>query len=228
MSKFIFMLLSFTEENYLKAIYKLYEKNSSRISTNAIASAVSTAPASVTDMLQKLADKKLVNYERYQGVSLTSQGKRSAVGVIRKHRLWELFLVEKLGYNWDEVHEIAEQLEHIQSESLVKKLYEFLGRPKWDPHGDPIPDEQGNFHAQDKFPLSSAGQNEKLVITGVIDHRADFLQYLDKNGFAIGKKISVKEITMYDQSMAIYIGSSKQAKYISAEVAKNILVTSLK
>ena len=218
------MLLSYSEENYLKAIYKLKEKSTSKITTNAISAVVSTAPASVTDMLQKLAEKKLVNYERYQGVSLTAQGKKSAVGVIRKHRLWELFLVEKLGFNWDEVHEIAEQLEHIQSESLVKKLYAFLGKPKWDPHGDPIPDEQGNFHTQKTFPLSTAGVNEHLIISGVIDHRTDFLQHLDKNGLSLGKKITIKEITPYDSYMLIYIGNTKTAKHISSEVAKNILV----
>ena len=219
------MLLSFTEENYLKAIYKLRERNPSRITTNSIAGLVSTAPASVTDMLHKLAVKKLVYYERYQGVSLTSQGIKSAVSVIRKHRLWELFLVEKLGFNWDEVHEIAEQLEHIQSESLVKKLYTFLGRPKWDPHGDPIPDEQGNFHIQKTFPLANAGPNDKLVISGVVDHRVDFLQYLDKTGLSLRMKITVREITSYDSSMTIHVGGKKTIKHISAEVAKNILVT---
>jgi DtxR family Mn-dependent transcriptional regulator len=222
------MLLSFTEENYLKAIYKLHEKGPSKINTNAIARAVATAPASVSDMLRKLSDKKLVNYERYQGVSLTALGKRSAVSVIRKHRLWELFLVTKLGFNWDEVHEIAEELEHIRSESLVKKLYAFLGRPKWDPHGDPIPDEHGNFHTQNTFPLSSAGKNERLVISGVIDHRADFLQYLKKNNLLPGKKISVKVITPYDQSMEIACEGPRTTRHISAEVAKNILVTLVK
>ncbi len=219
------MRLTFTEENYLKAIYKLRERSDTRISTNSIASLVSTAPASVTDMLRKLAEKKLLNYERYQGVSLTLQGIKSAVSVIRKHRLWELFLVEKLGFNWDEVHDIAEQLEHIQSESLVKRLYTFLGKPKWDPHGDPIPDEQGNFHLQKVFPLATAVTNDKLVISGVVDHRADFLQYLVKTGLSIGKKITVKEITAYDASMTINILGIKSVKHISAEVAKNILVT---
>ena len=219
------MHLTFSEENYLKAIYKLREGNSSRISTNSIAGIVETAPASVTDMLQKLAEKKLVNYERYQGVSLTSQGIKSAVNVIRKHRLWELFLVQKLGFSWDEVHEIAEQLEHIQSESLVKKLYTFLGRPKWDPHGDPIPDEAGNFHSQKTFPLTEAEMNDKLVISGVVDHRVDFLQYLDKTGLSLGKKIVIKEITAYDSSMILNVGGKKNIIHISSEVAKNILVT---
>lgn len=222
------MRLTFTEENYLKAIYKLREQSDTRISTNSIASLVATAPASVTDMLQKLAEKKLLNYERYQGVSLTPQGIKSAVSVIRKHRLWELFLVEKLGFNWDEVHDIAEELEHIQSESLVKKLYTFLGKPKFDPHGDPIPDEHGNFHLQKAFPLATALVKDKLVISGVVDHRTDFLQYLDKAGLSLGKKITVKEITAYDSSMAINVLGTKSVKHISAEVAKNILVTIFK
>jgi DtxR family Mn-dependent transcriptional regulator len=222
------MSLSFAEENYLKAIFKLRESGIEKITTNAISLAVSTAPASVTDMLQKLADKKLVNYERYQGVTLTVSGKKSAVSVIRKHRLWELFLVEKLGYNWDEVHDIAEQLEHIQSESLVKKLYAFLGKPKWDPHGDPIPDEYGNFHSQKTFLLNSALKNEKLVISGVVDHGTEFLQYLDKNGLSLGKKIIVREITAYDSSMILFLSGSKMIRHISADVAKNILVTSVK
>jgi DtxR family Mn-dependent transcriptional regulator len=219
------MLLSYSEENYLKAIFNLRESGNLKISTNAISTVVSTAPASVTDMLQRLAEKKLVNYERYQGVSLTSQGKKSAVEVIRKHRLWELFLVEKLGYNWDEVHEIAEQLEHIQSESLVRRLYKFLGNPRFDPHGDPIPDENGNFHTQKTFLLTTANKNEKLIISGVVDHRPDFLKYLDKNNLSLGKKIIIKDVAAYDSSMTIQIPSSKTTLHISADVAKNILVT---
>ncbi len=222
------MFLSFSEENYLKAIYKLKESGIHKVTTNGISSAVSTSPASVTDMIQKLAEKKLVNYEPYQGVSLTPQGKKSAIGVIRKHRLWELFLVEKLGYSWDEVHDIAEQLEHIQSESLVKRLYSFLGKPKWDPHGDPIPDENGNFHSRKNIPLNVANLNEKLIISGVVDHRPDFLQYLDKNDLSLGKKIIIREVTAYDSSMTIQVNGSKITRHISAEVAKNILVTAAK
>jgi DtxR family Mn-dependent transcriptional regulator len=218
------MKLSFTEENYLKTIYKLLENGNPKVTTNAVSVYLETAPASVTDMLQKLSDKKLVNYERYQGVSLTAIGKKSAVSVIRKHRLWELFLYEKLGFSWDEVHELAEQLEHIQSESLVKKLFDFMGKPKWDPHGDPIPDEQGNFHPKKTFPLINASPDESFVISGVIDHRPGFLQYLEKTGLTPGKKITVKEKVDYDQSMNIIIGKSKTAQYISADVARNLLV----
>jgi DtxR family transcriptional regulator, Mn-dependent transcriptional regulator len=222
------MQLSLSEENYLKAIYKIRENGSSRITTNEIASAVSTAPASVTDMIKRLAEKKMVNYERYQGVSLTSHGKKSAIVVIRKHRLWELFLVSKLGFSWSEVHDIAEQLEHIQSEMLVEKLYAFLGKPKWDPHGDPIPDEHGNFHSHKAILLSSAIINQTYVICGVVNHSSDFLKYLDKNGFSIGKKISLKEIASFDRSMKLTIHQEKTAKHISADVAKNILVSLVK
>ena len=220
------MPLTYSEENYLKAIFRLYESGISKISTNAIAAAVETAPASVTDMLQRLADKKLVHYERYQGVSLTTTGKKAAISVVRKHRLWELFLVDKLGFNWGEVHEIAEQLEHIQSESLVKRLYEFLGKPKWDPHGDPIPDEQGNFHSLKAFPLNDAVIHDKLVISGVVDHQPDFLNYLEANGLIPGRKIGIKKIDEYDKSMTLIIG--KSSRQISSEVARNILVSHTK
>src|SRR5262245_133052 len=120
---------SFTEENYLKTIFKLLEKGDKKITTNAIAAMMSTAPASVTDMLKKLSEKHLINYEKYQGVSLTPSGKKIAVNIIRKHRLWELFLVDKLGFKWDEVHEVAEELEHINSDLLITQLDKFLNHP---------------------------------------------------------------------------------------------------
>ncbi len=219
------MQLTFSEENYLKAIFKLKEKEVKKITTNAIASSVNSTPASVTDMIQRLHEKKLLNYAPYQGVSLTLQGKKSAISVIRKHRLWELFLVTKLGFNWDQVHEIAEQLEHIQSEELVKKLNIYLGKPKWDPHGDPIPDENGNFHTQKTIPLTEASIKFSYKFSGVSDHSSDFLKYLDKNGFSIDKKIVVKQHTTYDGSMSVLVGSSTSVKHISAIIAKNILVT---
>lgn len=147
-------MLSYTEENYLKTIYQLESLSQGKVNTNAISEKLTTTPATVTDMLQKLADKKLLNYQKYYGVNLTPLGKKRAINVIRKHRLWELFLYEKLGFDWDEVHEIAEQLEHIQSEKLVQKLYTYLDNPKTDPHGDPIPDEKGNFPILNTVQLS--------------------------------------------------------------------------
>ncbi len=222
------MQLSFSEENYLKAIFKIREQKSDKITTNAIALAVEASPASVTDMVQKLHEKKLVNYQRYQGVSLTTQGEKSAVGVIRKHRLWELFLVSKLGFTWDEVHDIAEQLEHIQSDSLVKRLYSFLGKPKWDPHGDPIPDERGNFYSPKTILLTNALKDIKYELCGVIDHSPDFLKYLDKQGLTLGKKITVKQITDYDGSMKIALAGNRSLKFISADVARNLLISIIK
>jgi DtxR family Mn-dependent transcriptional regulator len=219
------MQLSFTEENYLKAIYQLWEKNVKKVTTNSIASAVQSAPASVTDMIRKLHEKKLINYARYKGVSLTRTGKKMAVGIIRKHRLWELFLYSKLGFSWDEVHDIAEQLEHIRSEALVEKLYEYLGKPKWDPHGDPIPDGNGIFHERRTIHLSRAKTNGIYRVSGVADHSPHFLQYLDKNGFTLSKKIIVKSITSYDGSMTLTLGNSRALKHISSEVAENLLVT---
>ncbi len=215
---------SFTEENYLKAIYKLLEKGERKISTTAIAKLVETAPASVTDMLKKLSEKKLISYEKYQGVSLTSSGKKIAITIIRKHRLWELFLVEKLGFKWDEVHDMAEQLEHIKSEELVEKLNTYLGKPRFDPHGDPIPDEQGNFHPVPTYPLSAARPMEQVTITGVIDHGTSFLRYLSKHGLSLGQKITVKEILEFDKSLNLVFSRKGPLLHISHDVAKNILV----
>ena len=218
-------LNSLAEENYLKAIFKIAEKDPDRITTNGIAALLQTRAASVTDMLQKLAEKKLIRYKKYQGVSLTGTGKKIALGVIRKHRLWELFLTSKLGFRWDEVHEIAEQLEHIRSEQLVSRLDDFLGNPKTDPHGDPIPDENGNIRNLKTFPLSEAEAATVVTLTGVIDHRPSFLQHLDKCGLQLGKKIRVRETTEYDKSMQVSIANSKHLIHISHDVAKNILVT---
>jgi DtxR family Mn-dependent transcriptional regulator len=216
---------SFTEENYLKAIFKLEEKKGTRkITTNAIAEMVETAPASVTDMLRKLSDKKLIRYEKYKGVSLTGSGRKIAIAIIRKHRLWELFLVEKLNFKWDEVHDIAEQLEHIHSETLIKRMDQFLKYPKFDPHGDPIPDVNGNMHSQKSTPLSDLKQKEKVIVTGVIDHSPVFLQHIEKVGLSLGKEIKIQEKFDYDQSFHILIKPDKSITQISYEVAKNILV----
>ncbi len=216
---------SFTEENYLKAIYKLLEKGNRKVTTNGISGMVDTAPASVTDMLKKLAVKKLIHYEKYQGVSLTSAGKKTAINIIRKHRLWELFLVEKLHFKWDEVHDLAEQLEHIKSDMLIERLDQFLDNPKFDPHGDPIPDGKGNMHIQKSQPLSELNTNDKAIITGVIDHTPLFLRHIDRTGLSLGKEIRVQEKFIYDQSLHIFITPLKSVSHISHDVAKNILVT---
>ena len=137
--------MTFSEENYLKTIYHLTTSLSTEISTNAIAEMMETKASSVTDMLKKLAEKDLVHYKKYQGVFLTPKGKLAAKMIVRKHRLWEVFLVEKLDFSWDEVHEVAEQLEHIQSKKLIDKLDQFLEYPSIDPHGDPIPNAKGEW-----------------------------------------------------------------------------------
>jgi DtxR family transcriptional regulator, Mn-dependent transcriptional regulator len=215
---------SFTEENYLKAIFKLIEKGETEVSTNSIAEKMKTKAASVTDMIKKLADKRLINYQKYQGVTLTEQGRRVALTIIRKHRLWEMFLVEKLDFKWDEVHEIAEQLEHINSPELVERIDKFLNYPKFDPHGDPIPDANGKFTINKSSLLSELKVGEKGIITGVVDHSNAFLQYLDKTGIALGNEIKITEMIEYDKSISITINKKKNA-HISNEVSKNILVS---
>lgn len=219
-------MISFTEENYLKIIYKLSAETESEISTNAVAELTQTKAASVTDMLRKLSEKQLVNYQKYQGVRLTKLGEKVALNVIRKHRLWEVFLVEKLKFNWDEVHEIAEQLEHIDSEKLVQKLDDFLGFPKFDPHGDPIPDAQGLMPKSGYKNLSETAINHSVVMMGVAQHSATFLQYLAKVSLQLGVEICVLEINDFDKSLTIKIGEEKGI-FISTEVAKNILVKAL-
>ena len=217
-------MLTYTEENYLKAIFQLQEDEKGKISTNSIAERLSTTPATVSDMLQKLTAKKMVNYLKYYGVSLTASGKKKAVNVVRKHRLWELFLYEKLGFNWDEVHEIAEQLEHIQSDVLVQKLYDFLDKPKTDPHGDPIPDEDGVFPDLNAIPLAVVDPKKEAVVIGVSDHRPDFLQYLQKIGLNIGKRLNILEVISFDKSMDITIEGNRNPVHISHDAAKSIMV----
>jgi DtxR family Mn-dependent transcriptional regulator len=209
------------EENYLKSIYHL-SLNAVSVSTNQIAASMNTSAASVTDMLKKLADKQLINYARYQGVSLTPAGEKIAVHIIRKHRLWEYFLVEKLDFKWDEVHEMAEEMEHISSKELVDRLDKFMGYPKYDPHGDPIPDSKGNFKAHELKPVSLVLVNEVGVISGVRDHSSSFLQYLEKQQLTIGKKIKVLDIIDYDHSMVLQLENNKVT--ISREVANNLLI----
>lgn len=210
------------EENYLKAIYHLSHQDDN-VSTNQIAASLSTKAASVTDMLKKLAEKQLINYTPYQGVTLTGAGEKVALLIIRKHRLWEFFLVEKLNFKWDQVHEMAEELEHISSKELADRLDEFMGYPKYDPHGDPIPDSNGNFKAHELKPISSLAIAGGGVISGVRDHSSEFLQYLDKQQLTIGKKVKVIEVIKYDHSMILQVGNNKI--HISREVANNLLIT---
>lgn len=214
---------SFTEENYLKAIYHLSDQNSTEVTTNAIAEVTNTKAASVTDMLKKLADKKLINYIKYQGVTLTEIGTKAAVNIIRKHRLWEVFLVEKLGFKWDEVHDIAEELEHINSTTLVDRLDDFLGNPAADPHGDPIPDRTGNFLHKKLLKVSEMKQGQAGTISGVNEHSSVFLKHLEKLRLTLGTKVKVTELIEFDGSIILAVDGIKELT-ISREVAKNILV----
>lgn len=213
---------SYSEENYLKIIYHLSQKSTGAVQTNTIAESIGTKPASVTDMLKKLADKELIDYIKYQGVTLTPKGKLTAVSIVRKHRLWEVFLVDTLQFKWDEVHEIAEELEHINSDLLVDRLDEFLGRPKTDPHGDPIPDKDGNFHIPKLIKLSELKTGNTGMIVGVSEHSSAFLKHLEKLGLILGKEIELIEVTDYDGSVELFLENKKIN--ISREVAKHILI----
>jgi DtxR family Mn-dependent transcriptional regulator len=213
---------SFTEENYLKIIYHLSSNPDVAVQTNAIAERIGTKAASVTDMIKKLADKELVIYQKYQGVKLTDTGRRTAVNIVRKHRLWEVFLVEKLNFKWDEVHDIAEELEHINSSELIERLDEFLAFPKNDPHGDPIPDKDGKFDSVSFIKLNKLKTGEQGLVMGVSEHSSTFLKHLEKLGLTLGKHIKVTEITDFDGSIELLVESSKIN--ISREVAKHILI----
>lgn len=214
--------MTHSEENYLKTIYHLTTISNTGISTNAIAEKIETKASSVTDMLKKLAEKDLVNYKKYQGVSLTEKGKLTAKMIVRKHRLWESFLVEKLNFSWDEVHDIAEQLEHIKSEKLINKLDEFLNFPTEDPHGDPIPNADGQIVIIKKQLLSEFEKNKIGICVGVKDTSSDFLKYLDKQEIALGSAIEIIEKELFDSSFTIRVGNKEMT--ISNKIASNLYI----
>jgi len=216
-------MLSLAEENYLKAIYHLSVGGSNAVLTNELAEAMQTKAASVTDMMKKLSVKELIHYQRYYGVTITGKGKSQALMVIRKHRLWETFLVQKLGFSWDEVHEVAEQLEHIQSARLIDKLDEYLGYPTVDPHGDPIPDHHGKVKSVPLVSMDQVKPGSKGIIASVKDSDPELLKYLDKIGATPGKKVQVINRENYDESIEVMI--DKKLVFVSKEVSKNILLT---
>jgi DtxR family Mn-dependent transcriptional regulator len=211
-----------SEENYLKVIYHLSVVSPKGVNTNAVAGMLETKASSVTDMLKKLAEKDLVIYKKYQGASLTEKGNLTAKMIVRKHRLWEVFLVEKLNFTWDEVHEIAEELEHIQSEKLINRLDEFLDYPDFDPHGDPIPNVNGEIKKVQKQLLSDAKINVCYKCVGVKDSSADFLQYLDKQKIALGSTFKVVEKDTFDDILLVEINNKKIT--ISNKIATNLYV----
>lgn len=215
--------LSFAEENYLKAIYHLSSEGQKQVNTNAIAERLETKPASVSDMIRKLSDKGVITHIKYQGVNITEQGKKSALWVIRKHRLWEVFLVEKLNFHWDEVHEIAEQLEHIRSSLLIARLDEFLEFPKFDPHGDPIPDADGIISSKPRVILTEQKIGTACELVSLKDTGIPFLNYLDRIGMTIGTRIEILGLIEFDGSVEIKIDGEKNLT-ISKQVADNLLV----
>lgn len=214
--------MTFSEENYLKTIYHITSSSGAEVSTNAIAEKMETKASSVTDMLKKLAEKELIIYKKYQGVLLTEKGSHLAKMIVRKHRLWEVFLVDKLHFPWDEVHDIAEQLEHIKSEKLVNKLDDFLGNPTEDPHGDPIPDANGKIIKVEKLLLSELKENQTGICIGVKDSSTQFLKYLDKNQITLGSKMQVVAKEEFDLSLKIKI--EDKTVTVSNIIANNLFV----
>ena len=215
-------MFSQSEENYLKAIYHLGNPSQKGVSTSDIANKLDTKASSVSDMIKKLSDKKLVEYKKYYGVNLTKKGKLIAASVVRKHRLWEVFLVDKLNFAWDEVHDVAEQLEHIKSKKLMEELDSFLGFPKTDPHGDPIPDKDGNLQTIEKTLLSNLKKGESGICIGVKDSSSDFLQYLDKQNIKLGDQIKVSDKEAFDESTHIQIANRNMN--ISKKIAANLYI----
>ncbi len=214
--------MTFSEENYLKTIYHITSSSGTEVSTNAIAEKMETKASSVTDMLKKLADKELIVYKKYQGVLLTEKGNHLAKMIVRKHRLWEVFLVDKLQFPWDEVHDIAEQLEHIKSEKLVNRLDNFLGNPTEDPHGDPIPDANGVLKKDNKLLLSEAELHKQYRCVGVKDSSSDFLKYLNKQKIALGSIFVVTEKENFDDTLTVEVDSREIT--ISNKIANNLFV----
>ena len=211
-----------SEENYLKVIYHLSNLSPKGVNTNAIAAMLDTKASSVTDMLKKLSEKDWINYQKYQGVSLTDKGKLNAKIIVRKHRLWEVFLVEKLGFAWDEVHEVAEDLEHIKSEKLINQLDQFLNFPSFDPHGDPIPNAKGEIIKIEKQLVSEIEVGRTITCVGVKDTSVDFLQYLNKQNISLGTKIKVLEKEPFDGTLKIEINNS--VLVFSDKIANNLYV----
>lgn len=216
------MNYSVSEEDYIKAIYHL-QRDRQTVSTNALAGELKTKPASVTDMLKKLKTKKLLHYRPYQGFKLNPEGLKVALGIVRRHRLWEYFLAEKLKFGWNEVHDVAEELEHVGSSKLIDRLDEYLGFPRFDPHGDPIPDNAGKMHVKNQVKLTELPLNITARVSGVADQSADMLELLKHRHIAIGTNIEVKKKFDFDQSLeiktapGIFFSISKQA-------AQNIFV----
>jgi DtxR family transcriptional regulator, Mn-dependent transcriptional regulator len=216
------MNFSVSEENYIKSIYHL-QQDTGLVNTNSLAAEMQTKAASVTDMLKKLAAKKILQYEKYRGFKLTDNGKKVALAVVRKHRLWEYFLVEKLGFEWDKVHDIAEELEHISSNELIEKLQHFLGNPSFDPHGDPIPDSNGKIPKLNQVNLTAMPLNKTVTVSSVSNQSPQMLEMLKHYAIAIGTGVRLLKKFEFDGSLEIKV-SKQPACIISEQIAKNIFV----
>ncbi|MCG8575271.1 MAG: metal-dependent transcriptional regulator [Flavobacteriales bacterium] len=215
-------MLSHSEENYLKEIFHLSEGTNQKVSTNALAERLNAKASSITDMLKKLAEKKLVSYIKYKGCELTDEGEKIAVQIIRKHRLWETFLVNKIEFGWEEVHDVAEQLEHIQSIKLIDGLDKFLGYPKFDPHGDPIPDKEGKIsYRKSKIQLSETVINSLVEVVSVNEDSLSLLKYLDEIELNLGTELKILERYTFDESIKVKIVGGQELN-LSKKVAENI------
>lgn len=214
---------SIAEENYLRTINHLAEEKNRKVTPTAIAEALGHNPASVIDMIKKLVEKKLISYDKVKGAKLTEKGARIALDIIRRHRLWEVFLLEKLGYSWDAVHDIAEQLEHIHHAELADRLDKFLDYPDYDPHGGPIPDKHGKLPASRSKPLATAEVGKKLKVVEVAEDSPAFLKYLDKQDIGLNSFITVKEVQEFDQSVLVEL-KNKREVFLSPEAARKIFV----
>jgi DtxR family Mn-dependent transcriptional regulator len=210
-----------SEENYLKAIFHLQVDNGT-VTTNALADKLSTKPASVTDMMKKLNAKKLLNYKPYYGFSLSVEGKKIALHVIRRHRLWEYFLSEKLKFSWNEIHPLAEELEHINNKKLIERLDEFLNYPEFDPHGDPIPDSKGKMKKSNKISLSQLPLNKQAEVCQVTNQTNEMLELLKHKNISLGTKLEVKKRFDFDNTYEVKLKSSTIT--ISEHLANNIFV----
>lgn len=213
-----------TEEDYLKAVFKITERSQSSASTNSIADHLSTAPASVTDMVKKLDKKGLVVYQKYKGVYLSESGKKIATQLIRKHRLWEVFLHDKLKFPWEQIHEIAEDLEHIDSADLINRLDNFLGNPRFDPHGDPIPNAEGKFMLRKQCTLDELVKGQRCVLVGVSEHSVSFLQYLNDFKIKLGTQFQILDVQPFDKVMIVKKDEEPKSITLGHRVTKNLLV----
>ena len=219
------LILSKSEENYLKSIYNLSELGNKVVTTNSISKILNIEPASVTDMIKKLSKKKLIYHEKYRGTKISKNGIKVALQIIRRHRLWEVFLYEKLNFNWDEIHVVAEELEHVSSDQLIDNLDKYLKYPKIDPHGDPIPNKLGEIDFVDKISISDLKVNEKGIVSRIINEDEEFFILLNKLNIEIGTEVKILDKIDYDGSLDVSINN--KSVIISKVIAENIKITKI-